>query len=59
MEYLKIGQQLKFLWHRDFALAREVINDHENGCFSKVLLYHVDFVLGTSFVSFCNEIEQS
>ena len=38
--------------NRIFALAREIIHDHENGCFQKCLLDHEDFVSGKSFVSF-------
>ena len=47
--------------NRDFALARKIIHDHENGYFLKILLHHEDFVSGKSFVSYytCNYFEQS
>ena len=41
------------------ALAREVINDHENAFFLKFLLDHKDFISGKSLVSFYNDFEQS
>ena len=44
--------------HRDFALAREIIDDHENAYFSKILPDHEDFVSGMSFVSIYNNFEQ-
>ena len=43
---------------RDFAFAREIIDDHENAKFSKILLDHEDFVSGVSLSSFCYDFEQ-
>ena len=54
---MKIGQQKMFSWeqlvvNRNFALAREINHDPENGYFRKCLLDHEYFVSGKSFVSF-------
>ena len=55
---MKIGKQiLKFLWrklilNRDFALAREILDDHENAQLSNILPDHEEFVSGMSLMSF-------
>ena len=39
--------------NKDFALAMEIIDDHENAySFLKLLLDHEDFLSGVSFASF-------
>ena len=44
---------------RDFALAREIIDDHENKYFSIFLLDHEDFFSCKSVMSFYNDFENS